>query len=1194
MKSRPEPKKISYIKPNNTKNIYTKNNTNNKNTIKTKKQNNVIDNLLIMNSPKKTYISSSNKINEKLLNKIKQYSLEAHLLNQAKNKISKNNINKNNIKQSQENNNNNSIIKKNKKQEELRYNSLDTKNSIPKLRTKNNNINKLYTERNLNPFIKTQKINKNIQIKTLSNEKEENSEKRNENLRNAKKNNFRPHHSLSRERKKNNVLNTNFKYTKPKLLTNFNLKRNVSANNRIMGNKKLSNYNKRENEEEFNINNMEENENLLFDIHTSYNLTNKNPFNFYCTDIQFRSSKNMLNKNSKNKKINFGIKEENENDDNNNSEFSFRKEKEKLNRSNDNQFLGKNSNYINEIKKRAKNKIQNNKKESTLSSLHKKGINFDSINKDKDILSSSELKGFGTPDGLEYSLEKKRKILNMRNKNKNLNKYYILKNNGIIYSKKLSNNNDIEKNNYVNVSEKQKKIYKNENSLNTKNKYRNKNEIDKNKSPTNEKNNNSNNNYHNHKFYFINSPQSNNISNLNRNKYENSYDDTFRRSKIIEFHKILRDDEKPKEKEKEKNSSKYQSKSHSNSKPKSRAKSHLNKMENFKKDINRLNKLIFIIRTNWGNIIKIGINKIKLLDRNNKTIPIKYANYDFAKPYIIKYIKGETKKLVLGYDKNYILKNISILNGFNDTGVKYLMIENDRGKILWKGNIPKINMINVKQYYIPIDNYNYSTNTNTNKKNLIFSKTIFLNREDSNNFKYMTNTLQINQKEEILGNSKKNYELCDKIKIKLLNNYGNRDYIGLSGIEFYDNNNKLINVIENKKSITINENIVNLREKKILYNLFNNKNNTIDPQYMFLTSNCNAFIKIEFKNSIKISKIIFYNYNNNLYKNCATKGILIYFYYNKKSNKINKPIYLYKPPGEENIDYGQALIYPFDKNLFYEKMIKENKIYLNLNSYKMIYNEEYQYYTPFLPFGYILKIEMISNYGNKNYIGFENIQLFNEDNNEINIGNTSEKKNGDYKVIDYSIDSKNNENIDSNNINIVNPRIYSLPDLQKINLNNRPLVLSKYHFFNDANNKLGENRIYFIFNECIVLSRICINNYDKYLDIAVKDIKILLDDSVIFEGVLKNMGVNNIYFNDKKSWNKNNDKNVKNVLNNNTTTIPKGLVKNHNHNGVHINKFLGKTFDYKQKGINYKNNDERYFEYEGKNGTKILKLNTEF
>ena len=1185
MKSRPEPKKISYIKPNNTKNNNIKNNINNKNAPKTKKQNNIIDNLLIMNSPKKTYISSSNKINEKLFNKIKQYTFEAHLLNQAMNNSSKNN-NKKNIKQNQDNNN--SIFNKNKKHEELRYNSLDAKNSLAKLKRKNKYINKLYTDRNLNPFIKNQKVNKNIQIKTYSNEKVDNSEKKIQNLRNVKDNDLKGPDSLSRERKKNNVLNTNFKYTKPKLLNNFNIKRNVSANNRILENKKIYNYNKRENEEEFNINNMEENENLLFDIHTSYNLTTKNPFNFCSTNLQFRSSKNMLEKNSKNKKINLGIKEENENDDNNNSEFSFRKEKEKLNQSNDNHFFEINSNYINEFKKRSKNKILNNKKESALLSLHKKGINYDSIN--KDILSNSEFKGFGTPDNLEYSLEKKRKILNIRNKYKNSNKYYILKNNGIIYSKKFNNNADNEKSNNVNnISEKQKKLYRNENSLFSKNKFKNKNEADENKSPANEKYNNSN--YHNHKLFFINSPQSNNISNLNRNKYENSYDDTYERNKKIKFNKILQNNEKFKEKDK--SSSKYQSKSHSSSKPKSRAKSHLNKMENSKKDINRLNKLFFVIKTNWGNIIKIGINNIKLLDRNNKSIPIKYANYDIAKPYITKYIKGETKKLILGYDRNYNLKNIAILNGFNDTGVKYLMIENDRGKILWKGNIPKINMINIKKYYISIDNYNTNISANINKKSLLFSKTVFLNREEnflSNNIKNMTNTLQINQKEEIFDNSKKNYELCDKIKIKLLNNYGNCYYIGLSGIEFYDNNNKLINILESKKSLTINENIVNFREKKILYNLFNNKNNTTDPQYMFLTTNYNAFIKIEFKNCIKISKIIFYNYNNNLYKNCATKGILIYFYHNKKSNKIKKPIYLYKPPGEENIDYGQVLTYPFDKNVFYEKMIKENKIYLSLNNYKMIYNEEYLYYTPFLPFGFILKIEMISNYGNKNYIGFENIQLFNEENNEINAEYSSKKKNC-YKINDYSMDSNNNENIDSNDKNIINQRIYSLPDLQKINLNKRPMVLSKYHFFNDSNNEFGENRIYFIFNECIVLSRICINNYNKYLDIAVKDVKILLDDNVIFEGVLKNTGLNNIFFNDKKNWNKNIDKKSKNISSNNTTALLEGLGKSQN--GLHINKFLGKTFDFKKNEINNRNNEERYIEYEGKNGIKILKLNTE-
>ena len=156
MKNRPEPKRISYIKVNNTK----------KNANKNKKQNNygnvLINNLLIINSPKTKYISSSNKINEKLFNKIKQYSLEAHLLNQHKTPNYQN-ASKNIIKYNQDKNNNNYNLKdltskKNNKKDELRFNSLDIKHNIKKTRRKNNNINKLHTDRALNPFIKNQII----------------------------------------------------------------------------------------------------------------------------------------------------------------------------------------------------------------------------------------------------------------------------------------------------------------------------------------------------------------------------------------------------------------------------------------------------------------------------------------------------------------------------------------------------------------------------------------------------------------------------------------------------------------------------------------------------------------------------------------------------------------------------------------------------------------------------------------------------------------------------------------------------------------------------------------------------------------------------------------------------------------------------------------------------------------------------
>ena len=1122
MKNRPEPKKISYIKVNNNNN----NKCNTKNVNKIKKQNNVlINNLIILNSPKKNYNSSSSKINDKLLNKIKQYSLEAQLLNQNQpiTNTSQNGAKKK-FKYNQENINS---ISKNNINNELRYNSLDLKNSIPKFKRKISNINKLNTDRNLNPFIKSK--NKNNQLHTYSNEKEKTSNRNIRNFQSTKFNNLKlKPHSLSKERKKRITLNTNFKYAKAIQQKTFNIKRNISANNRIIGHNKikhnfLSNKEniKKDNEEEFNINYNEENENLLFDIHTSYNLTTKNPFNFYNTDIQFRSSKNILEKN--NKKINFDIKEENENEieDNNNSEFSFRKEKN--NNSNEKKYFEINSSLKNEINNRNLNLINKKEKNSLLSSLNKNRINCDTIN--KDALSISEFKGIYTPENLEYSLEKKRKCIKLRNKGKNPNKYYILKNNGIINNNNFTNNFNSESNKLlekINKNIKNEiamvKPYKpeNENSFFMKSKKRNKNEIDKNKSPSNDKYNYSNYNYHNHKLCFLNSPNFNISPNLNINKNENSYDDNIKRNKKMRFHKIL---QKENPKEREKRNSNYQSNSHSNSKAKSRAKSHLNKMENSTKYINRLNKLKFIIKTNWGNAVKIGINSIKLLDRNNKSIPIKNANFDITKPYIAKYIKGDIKKLIIGYEKDYNLKNIVILNGFNDSGIKSLMIENDRGKIIWRGNIPKINMINVKKYYIPIDNYNY--NSNANKKNLIFSKTIFLNKDENNNlsnfhnFKNMTNTIRDSQNEDNYENSSNNYELCDKIKIKLIENYGNRDYIGLSGIEFYDNNNKLINILENKKNIRINESVVNAREKKILFNLFNNKNDTTDPQYMFLTTNINAFITIEFKHSLKISKIIFYNYNNNIYKECATKGILLYFYYNKKSNKIKHPFYLYRPPGEDNIDYGQTLLYPFDYNIFYEKKIIENKIFLRLNYNKMIYNEEYQYYSPFLPFGHILKIEMISNYGNKNYIGIENIELFDEDNNEIISQIPLNKKS--YKNLDYSNDSINNDHKETNNnIKEIKPRIYNMPGAQKINRIISPIILSKFYYFNDANNELGENRIYFIFNECISLSRICINNYNKYFDISAKHIIILLDDFIIFEGDLKNVGNNNIYFCEQK------------------------------------------------------------------------------
>ena len=376
------------------------------------------------------------------------------------------------------------------------------------------------------------------------------------------------------------------------------------------------------------------------------------------------------------------------------------------------------------------------RKENTLSSLQKNKLIISDINKE------AEIKELCSPEA--YSFENRK---NNEDKSKDKKTYFILNKKKNFTNKRFSLLNHLDKENNK-LMENKKNLKRNKNYQYSESFFTRRRMYIENKKKSKSINKINKFFYKSQKSTFINSP---NIQSsfINKKKDENSLDNIIKRDNNFKFNKLS------------KNNSKSKSHSKSKSKSKSSSKSQINKINVPSANNIKLNKIIFSIKTNWGNDLKLGINNIKLLDKNNKNIPIINSNFDITKPLLMKYIKGDIKKLTIEYDANHILKNIVILNGFNDMGIKYLLIENNQGKLLWKGVIPQVNMIDIKSFYISIENHYLNKNT------ALLYKTVHLNKVE-NIIKHVSNNNTIkNSRMNDSSENIKNYVICDRIKIKL-------------------------------------------------------------------------------------------------------------------------------------------------------------------------------------------------------------------------------------------------------------------------------------------------------------------------------------------------------------------------------------------------------------------------------------------
>ena len=571
--------------------------------------------------------------------------------------------------------------------------------------------------------------------------------------------------------------------------------------------------------------------------------------------------------------------------------------------------------------------------------------------------------------------------------------------------------------------------------------------------------------------------------------------------------------------------------------------------------------------SNYGNKNKIGFDKIKILtSKRTKEIPILKTillNAQRDNKTSSEYIFYYNNNLILSNNNlkptleiffsqfSYKIEEISILNyqGKDKTiSVKEIEIIYQK-KIIYKGILPINQIIYINCFNNKTSNQKtlkHKTSLSHIKRHRNDIQRIYVNRKKENedyNIKQIKNSKIIQRinslenmisyrensiNEEMLMKSKStlninhsfksidlsdnnkfkklNFTLCDKIKIFFTSNHTeNKSYIfGLTSLQIYIINNKnkeeLFDISKSKtvgampKDLNTQFNLGN--DERIFENLFNNINNTIDQNNMWLTfynkeDNFYPFIEITFKKVIKLSKITFYNWNNpnNLERGIKTGKIFIY---NKEKLKIKFNFYLFKGLGEyeNNIEnfFCQTFKSPFKEFKLSKKEMepyKEENYNISHWTFGLLYN------TPYLPFGNYLKFEFISNYGNNNFIGFNKINLFNQNGEKILC----------YKkcILPFNSIRKNSNSV----------------LLSYINLSKEEIDIY------DNNNC---NRMYFFFENPIGISIINIENYNisnkenkynsfiDYKDIGIREIKIFMEENIIYEGKLRKGKNNSILF----------------------------------------------------------------------------------